>query len=87
MSERSNCELLSELRIVCVCGRELFATERKKTIFENFVIKMRDDTVWPIRHREFTRRCFMELRASESVSIESSTGLSDKHVSEVVPPW
>ena len=28
----------------------------------------------PIRHREFTRRCFMELRASESVSIESSTG-------------
>ena len=47
VSERSNCELLSELRIVCVCGRELFATERKKTIFENFVIKMRDDTVWP----------------------------------------
>ena len=30
----------------------------------------------PIRHREFTRRCFMELRASESVSIESSTGFS-----------
>ena len=28
----------------------------------------------PIRHRECTRRCFMELRASESVSIESSTG-------------
>ena len=28
----------------------------------------------PIRHREFTRRCFMELRASESVRIESSTG-------------
>ena len=26
------------------------------------------------RHREFTRRCFMELRAGEAVSIESSTG-------------
>ena len=30
----------------------------------------------PIRHREFTRRCFMELRASESVSIESNTGFA-----------
>ena len=28
------------------------------------------------RHREFTRRCFMELRTSESVSNESSTGFS-----------
>ena len=43
-----------------------------------------------VRHREFTRRCFMELRASESVSNESSTGSSAAliaeglHVSEAV---
>ena len=34
----------------------------------------------PIRHREFTRICFMQLRASESVSIESSTGFERSEV-------
>ena len=35
----------------------------------------------PIRHREFTRRCLMELRASESVSIESSAALNTERTS------
>ena len=54
-----------------------------------------EDRTWsvrPIRHREFTRRCLMELRASESVSIERAaldsvllSILKGLHVREVVP--
>ena len=67
----------SSIAMICLQGSSRWWLESESArlgMTRTFIVEICVRRAEPIRHREFTRRCFMEQRASESVSIESSTG-------------